>query len=367
MLTADQLDVLPENVLRLYRDFEDSVIADIARRLLKLDMTATAAWQAQLLIESGALYQDVLRKLSQLTGRSEGELRRLFRNAGVRSLRFDDKLYRAAGLEPLPLNLSPQMIEVLRVGIRRTAALMRNLTATTATQAQGSFVAAADRAFLQVSSGTFSYDQAIRAAINRVGESGLTVVYPSGRRDKLDVAMRRAVLTGVGRTAGAVQLARADEMGQDLVQTSAHIGARPTHEPWQGRIFSRSGTHPRYPHFETETGYGQVDGLQGINCRHSFFPFFEGISQNAYDEATRQQFARESGAYNGRTYSAYEIGQLQRRFERKIREWKRRAVAIDAAGLDAAHETAKVRFWQARMRDFIRQTGRRREYVREKV
>jgi hypothetical protein len=179
--------------------------------------------------------------------------------------------------------------------------------------------------------------------------------------------MRRAALTGVGRTAGAVQLARADEMGQDLVQTSAHIGARPTHEPWQGRIFSRSGTHPRYPHFETETGYGQVDGLQGINCRHSFFPFFEGISQNAYDEATRQQFARESGAYNGRTYSAYEIGQLQRRFERKIREWKRRAVAIDAAGLDAAHETAKVRFWQARMRDFIRQTGRRREYVREKV
>jgi hypothetical protein len=244
---------------------------------------------------------------------------------------------------------------------------MRNLTQTTVLTAQQAFVQAADMAFLQVSSGAMSYDQAIRAAVGNVGASGLEVMYPSGRRDKLDVAMRRTVLTGVGQAAGQLQWARADEMGADLVQTSAHIGARPSHQLWQGRIFSRSGTHPLYPPFVAETGWGTVTGLGGANCRHSYFPFFEGLSENAYDEAMREHLANESVDYRGRQLTAYEATQVQRGLERKIREWKRRALTLEAAGLDTARESAKVRLWQARMRDFVGQTGLRRQRVREQI
>ena len=227
---------------------------------------------------------------------------------------------------------------------------------------------------MQVSSGAFDYDSAIRQAVKSVADQGIGVIhFGSGRRDRLDVAMRRAVLTGVNQTAGELQIARADEMGCDLVQTSAHIGARNTgtgpanHEGWQGRVFSRSGRHPKYPDFEAETGYGTGPGLCGWNCRHSFFPFFEGISRNVYTKAQINEYASKKVNYNGEDISVYEATQKQRAIEREIRDAKRQASALKAAGLDNAEELARVRTLQEKMRDFTRQTGLSRQYQREQA
>ena len=90
------------------------------------------------------------------------------------------------------------------------------------------------------------------------------------------LAVRRAVVTGVNATALKLQETLMDEMGCDLVETSAHAGARPSHAVWQGKIFGRSGTHPKYPSLVEGTGYGTGEGLGGWNCRHSIMPFFEG-------------------------------------------------------------------------------------------
>jgi len=373
MLTSDQFDALTEPIMSLFADYETSVIEDIARRLKNLDF-ASAAWQVQRLSESGTLYKDILKKLSKLTGKSEATLKEIFKAAGVKSMRFDDDIYRAAGLNPLPLNLSPAMLRALTAGIEKTQGLLSNLTRTTAIQAQQAFIKAADLAYLQVSTGAMSYDQAIRMAVKKMAAEGLTVVdYASGHRDKIDVAMRRAVLTGVSQTAGKLQEIRADEMGQDLVQVSAHVGARNTgtgvenHESWQGGIYSRSGTHPKYKNFVEVTGYGTGAGLGGWNCRHSFFPFFEGISEAAYSKAELNAYARKKVMYNGKEISFYEATQYQRGIERKIREWKRQEAALKAAKQQALFETMKIKEWQAAMRDFIKQTGLDRQSVREQI
>jgi hypothetical protein len=367
LLTSDQLDVIPNNVLKLYQAFEDSVVSDIVRRLVKMDYaTPTAAWQMTRITETTAVYEDVLKKLSVLTGKSEAELAKTFSKAGVQSMKFDDDIYRAAGLDPLPLNMSPQMVQVLANGLRTTNNLMRNITQSTALSAQRQFIAASDLAYLQVSSGTFSYDQAIRQAVKSVGESGLGVIYPSGKVDKLDVAVRRAVLTGVSKTSGDLQWARADEMGQDLVETSAHIGARPEHQLWQGKIFSRSGTNKKYPDFVSSTGYGTVTGLAGVNCRHSYFPWFAGISKAAYKKAEREGL-NKTVTYQGNEISIYDATQKQRAIECKIREWKRQELALKAGNLDSTVETAKVKAWQKHMRKFIKDTGLDRQRVRELI
>ena len=268
MLTAAQFDRLPQRILALYADYEQSVIEDIARRLARLDYASpSAAWQMQRLTESGRLYESALSELAILTGKSQTELRSMFERAGVRSLAFDDGIYKAAGLDPLPLNLSPAMARLLEAGLEKTQGLMQNLTLTTASTAQTAFVEAADLAYMQVSSGATSYQQALRQGVKQVAGHGLTVIhYASGRRDQLDVAMRRAVLTGVNQTTSQLQWSRADELGQDLVLTSAHGGARPSHAVWQGQIFSRSGTSPEYPAFVQSTGYGTGAGLGGWNC-----------------------------------------------------------------------------------------------------
>lgn len=373
MLTFDQFDALTNTIMDLFEEYQTEVIKDIARRLVKLNF-ASAAWQVQRLSESGALYQDILKELSRLTGKSVAEIAQIMHEAGVRTLVFDDSIYRAAGLKPIPLNLSPAMLDTLIAGIQKTNGVITNLTRTTAITAQQAFIHAADLAYLQVSTGAMSYDQAIKAAIKKVAADGLSVIeYPTGHTDKLDVATRRAVLTGVAQTSGQLQNQRANEMGVDLVGVSAHVGARNkgtgpmNHESWQGGIYSRSGTHPKYKPFIETTGYGTGEGLAGWNCRHSFYPFFEGISEPAYTAAELESFANKKVKYQGKTITQYDAAQIQREIERKIRHWKRQQAALSAAGLEHAKESAKVREWQARMRSFVNQTGLVRQRVREQV
>jgi hypothetical protein len=349
------------------------VIEDIARRLKNLNF-ASAAWQVQRLSESGALYKDILKKLSKLTGQSESALREILKQAGVKAIKFDDAIYKAAGLNPLPLNMSPAMVQALKAALDKTNGVINNLTKTTVLNAQQTFIKAADLAYYQVSTGVMSYDQAIRMAVKKLAADGLDVVdYASGHRDKVDVAMRRAVLTGVAQTANTLQMTRADEMGSDLVAVSAHIGARNTgtgtenHQQWQGKIYSRSGTHPKYPDFVKSTGYGTGEGLGGWNCRHSFYPFFEGLSENAYSRKELNEYASKKVTYQGKEIDVYTATQYQRGIERKIREWKRQEAALKAAGQDATFETGKVKQWQATMRDFINQTGLDRQSVREQI
>ena len=375
MLTSDYLDTLPDNIVDLYESFQQSVINDIVRRLIKLGSpTATTVWQMQRLSEAGFLYEDIIKKISDLTGKSESELKRLLNEAGVKSMTFDDNIYIKAGMKPLPLNQSPAMLDVMRVGLERTAGTLRNLTLTTAITGQTAFIKSADLAYMQVATGAFSYNTAIKQAIEDISSKGITVIdYASGRQDQLDVAVRRTVLTGVNQTVGKLTEKRADDLGVDLVQTSAHLGARnkgnvpENHELWQGKIFSRSGTHPKYPNFYEITGYGTVTGLLGINCRHSWYPFFEGISKNAYKEADLNSYANKTVTYNGKEISFYEATQKQRAIERKIREWKRRASALEAGGFDNSEAIGKVRQWQGAMRDFVSQTELVRQRNREQI
>jgi len=156
-------------------------------------------------------------------------------------------------------------------------------------------------------------------------------------------------------------------MNADLVETSAHIGARPAHVLWQGQVFSRSGTDKRYPDFISSTGYGTGQGLGGYNCRHSYYPYFKGISEELYNKATRNSIANKTVTYNGKRIPTYDATQIQRSIERKIRDWKRQQHALDAAKLDSSFESSKVKQWQSKMRNFIKQTGLNREYIREKV
>ncbi|MEG1120527.1 MAG: phage minor capsid protein, partial [Bacteroidales bacterium] len=149
-----------------------------------------------------------------------------------------------------------------------------NLTRTTANTTTHQFEKVLDRAYLQITSGAFDYNSAIRSAVKDLSQKGIAVVeYPSGHTDYMEVAVRRATVTGVNQTAAKLQEVRADEMDSDLVETTAHVGARPEHAEWQGKVFSRSGKSKRHPDFRESTGYGTGAGLCGWNCRHNFYPF----------------------------------------------------------------------------------------------
>lgn len=359
MLLPDYLDKLPESLVTLFQQVEEDILEDMARRILKTGkLTDSAQWQVWRLEQLGEEKEFIRYHLQRLTGKTQGEINALFQEVGAQALYYDDLIYKAFGLTPGKINDTPALLNLLNSGAMQTNRTFQNLTATTANTATQQFERALDRAWIQISSGGFDYKTAIQRAIKDLARSGIqSIVYPSGHTDSLDVAVRRAVLTGVNQTAAKLSEARAEEMGCDLVETTAHPGARPSHALWQGQIFSRSGKHPKYPDFVSSTGYGTGPGLCGWNCRHSFFPFFEGLSESAYPRSKLREYEEKTVTYNGKTLSYYDATQQQRYIERQIRRWKREYLMMDAAGLDTTQASVKLAQWRAAEKDFCKQTG----------
>ena len=369
MLTFRQLEDLGEAIQELLSETELSIIRDMARRIARLEgVTAATNWQMLRLELLGTQQELIIKELSRLLQVSEKKLIEIFDEAATRTLASDNQIYIKAGYSPVPLAENMYLQQIIRAGVTKTLGSYQNLTRTTARTATLQFEDALDLSYHQIVSGAFSYQQAIANGIRELTANGLQAIrYPSGRVDHLDVAFRRATLTGVNSTCGELQLGNAQALGADLVETTAHSGARPEHMVWQGRVFSLSGMHEKYPDFRIETGYGTGPGLCGWNCRHSFFPFIEGLSERDYTDEQLQDFMDKTVTFNGKEMSLYDATQQQRYIERQIRRWKRQSEALKAAGQDNSFALSKVRGWQAAQRDFIRQTGLKRDYFRERA
>lgn len=367
MLNPHYLGSLPDALVELYSQAEQDILADMARRIRTYDYWIPAAeHQYQKMIEMGYCHESILQELSRRTGKTRTELEQLMTQAGNEALHADLSVYRKAGLVKA-YTASESMNRILNAGIESTSGLFSNLTATTAQTGSQQFVNALDRAWMQIQTGGFDYNTAIRNAVKSLCKQGVgSIQYASGRTDHLEVAVRRAVVTGVNQTALKMQCQLADELGCDLVETTAHAGARPSHAEWQGKIFSRSGKHPKYPDFVKSTGYGTGPGLGGWNCRHSFYPYVEG-SARAYSQEMLEEYDAKNIEYNGRKMTEYEASQKQRYIERQIRRWKRENVAMKAAGQDTAESAVKIRSWQEVQKDFVKQTGLKRQSAREQI
>lgn len=375
MLTPDQLDALPRRFVQLWQQVEDDILQDIARRMKslgKLDpLTPTAIWQALRLAETRAVRSNTVATLARYTGKSRAEIKRLLETAGAQTLAADDAVYTAAGLDPPPVNQSPALLNLLNAGYRQTCGTWQNLTATTANTVTGAFEDRLSRAWGLISTGALDYNTAIRRAVDDLADTMPYITYPSGHTDTLEVAARRAVLTGVNQTCAKLQLKRMEEMGCEFVEVTAHEGARPTHAVWQGRVYHRGGAvvqdGERYEDFETATGYGTGPGLCGWNCRHNFYPFYPGVSVRNYTDERLAELDARNIPYGGGLYTRYEITQMQRALERRVRKYKRRYLAETTAGVDSSQSAAKLKAARQQLSAFLEETGERLDGARAEV
>ena len=277
-------------------------------------LTATDKWQIENLQQAGYLLEDIQKDIAKATKLQQTEIAEAMEDAGVKALDYDDKIYQSVGLSPTPLTQSPELIRLMQRNYEATFGEWNNFTRTMAEEAQRNFIYQLDKAYNMVSTGALSYTEAVKDVVNSVISDGATVKYATGHEDTIETATLRAIRTGISQATAHIQIERMNEMDVDLVITSSHLGARPSHQIWQGKVFSRSGKS-EYPPFEQSTGYGTVSGLCGANCRHSFSPFFEGMDNpfEQYDsEENRKQYEKE---------------QYQRTLERRIRDTKRDVMA----------------------------------------
>ena len=373
MLPPSYLDQMPDAFVQLWQQVEEQILQDVARRIGKMDkVTATANWQLWRYQQTEALRNDVVKLLAKYSGKSDAAIRQLLLQAATEAMEREDAIYYHYDLEPTPFEESAALNNLLDAGARQTCGTWQNLTATTANTVTGAFERTLDAAWLKVSTGAFDYKTAVKQAVDSLADDMPMVTYPSGHKDSIEVAARRAVLTGVNQTTGKLQVARMDEMGCEFVETTAHGGARPSHAEWQGRRFHRGGAvdykGKHYPDFEAATGYGTGAGLCGWNCRHTFFSIFPELGPApAWTQADLEALNARDIEWNGKKYTAYEISQMQRARERNVRRWKKRYLAEDAAGLDATDAAVRLRAARQSLAEFAQATGGRVDSARTSV
>ena len=363
------LDSLPDSLVEMYSVVERDILADMARRIAEYDYFIPAAMhQMQKLEELGAVRSEIIAQLSAMTGQTQAEIVALLTEAGAETVEDDVEYYtRADVYAPDKVN-AEALHQVLNEGLRRTQQAFFNITGTTANTATKLFELMLDRAWTQINTGGLDYNTAIKRAITELSSKGLgSVEYKSGRVDSIEVAVRRAVMTGTNQAAMGIQATLADQLGVDLVETTAHGGARPSHAKWQGKVFSRKGrvtiNGVTYEDLAKATGYGSAGGLGGVNCRHNFHPYVPGTSR-AWTEKQLKELDARRVEYNGQKYSEYEASQVQRGLERNIRALKRTVAALEAGGQDAGEYRAQLKAAQNAYTDFTNQTGIKKQSAR---
>ena len=356
-LTPEQLGQASTRLNGLTQKLEKTILDDICRRIAKAGtVTDTAEWQILRLKEMGEANDVIEKAVSDYTKLSAEEVRQLFHEAAQVSDDFYAEMYTQSGKPFVPVEDNPYMQQLITATVDQTNNELVNLTQSmgfAVRQADGStafqpaakaYQSALDLAQMQVATGTFDYTTAIRNSVRALTDSGLYFIeYESGHRNRADVAARRAILTGLSQMTGQVSKHNAEELETDIVEVTAHAGARPSHAEWQGRRYSLSGKSKEYPSLEEATGYGTGDGLKGWNCRHDFYPVIPGISPPAYTEEQLANIDPPPIEYNGKTLTYYECTQKQRAMETAMRKTKREIIAAQASGDDDMFTAKSIR------------------------
>lgn len=382
-----QYEPSADRIIALYQQLEDDILSAVIRRILKMGYVSEASkHQLEVLQAAGLLYDDIVQLIADRTDACTAQVKALFEDAGVQTVAIDNSLHEAAGALPIDIRQDSSTRQVLEAGYKKTLGTMRNLVSTTATQTQTAFIQTCDRIYMQVSSGAFSYQEAIMNALRVLADTGATVSYPTGHTDRMDVAVRRCVLTGVSQTAAAVSLRQAEDAGCYLMEITAHSGARPDHAEWQGQLVTITGKDAGKiidglrVFTLSEIGYGNGKGFKGWNCRHNWHAYYPGFSTPNYTQEELKKLDEPCISYNGKLYTEYEVSQMQRAQERRVRAWKRRCITaqegVNSATDEATRATAQAEFDrsarylknnEAKLKDFCRQTGQDRDRFREQV
>ena len=351
------LDVLPEELAELYRALENTLLNEICSRLVFADqLNEVTVQDIQALRSHGIDLKSIEEAISKTAGISKQKLNSLLNDVVERNQKYYTEVIDLAHVTQPETLVDAATVDAIK---RQTHDTFRNLTASmgflvgnTMLKPARAYQWALDNAEMQIQSSAISYNQAIKTAVKQLADSGLKVVdYESGHRDQIDVAARRAVMTGVSQICAKYTEQSAEYLETPYFEVSAHAGARDkpgpspwsSHKDWQGNVYSIRA-NDIYPNIYEVCGLGAVDGLEGANCRHRRNVWVEGVSERTYTDEQLEHIDDGLGCtFDGKTYTAYEATQMQRRVERQIIKQKKIVTAYKASEQKDEYYAAKAK------------------------
>lgn len=353
------LDALPEELEELFRALEITLLEEICSRLkVAGELNEVTVQDIRTLRAHGIDLKEIEKAIRKTSSISETNLNELLDDVMERNQKYYTELIDLAHITQPETLVS---VEDTLAIYEQTKQTLRNITRSmgflvdagrTMLPPAKAYQWALDNAVMQVQSGAINYNQAIKAAVKQLADSGLKVVdYESEHRDQIDVAARRAVMTGVNQICAKYTEQSAEYLDTHYFEVSAHAGARDkpgpspwsSHKDWQGKVYSIRA-NDIYPNIYEVCGLGSVDGLEGANCRHRRNVWVEGVSERTYTDEQLEHIDDDLGCeFDGKEYTAYEATQMQRRVEREARKLKREKAAYKAAGLTEDERTLSIR------------------------
>ena len=392
--TPELLDALPEDLAELFRALEITLLEEICSRLKAADeLNEVTVQDIRALRSHGIDLKEIKKAIRETSGISKTKLDKLLGDVVARNQQYYTDMIDLAHITQPETLVDAAEVAAIRA---QTLDTFRNLTASmgflvdagrTMLPPAKAYQWALDNATMQIQSGAINYNQAIKSAVRQLAQSGLKVVdYESGHRDQIDVAARRAVMTAVNQLNRKYSEQSMDFLQTDLVQVEAHAGARDidgpkgweNHKKWQGKLYRWAeftkkypdASKGEYPDFESTCGIGDVTGILGANCRHSWSAFVEGVMERTYTDKQLEHIDDGLGCtFEGKTYTAYEATQIQRRVERTIRNLKREKAAYKAAGLTEKERAVNIRLRRlnAKYKAFSEAAGLPEQWERTKM
>ena len=337
---AEKISLRMESI---WMDAENRIIQDVVRRIKKCGkITSTADYQINRLIELGKSTEEVERILKDALDATYPEMYELYDEVVNWQYVRNKDIYEQINGTFIPPEENEWMMQISEAIKKQTADDLRNMA-----QSQGFSVIMGnkrvympfseyyqkfvDAAIMDILSGGYDYNTVIRRVVTQMTNSGLrTVDYATGHSNRTPVAVRRAVLTGVSQITGKISERNAVLLGTDYFEVDWHVGARPEHRIWQGRVYT-------YKQLHTVCGLGTVTGLHGANCYHDYYPFVKGVSERMYsDEWLEGQNQKESQKriWQGKEYDTYGLTQKQRQMETAMRAQRSKIKALKVGNYD---------------------------------
>lgn len=377
MMTQGQLEKLPAKLVKALSTLENQIMSDIVRRIYDNGFsTASADWQITRLEQLGKSEKEIQKYVKNTLKVSQKEIERIFSDEAYKQYYGYERAYKYNGKQQVKYEENKglqQVIDACKKQLLRKYENLGNSMGFAIRDSDGRikvsllmdfYRSTLDTTILGIQTGAFDYNSALKRAISTMTNSGVRWVdYDSGHHNRIDVACRRAVLTGFRQVQGYINQSVADELGTDRYEVSYHIGARPTHQPWQGKVYTMDG-------LEEICGLGSVTGLHGANCYHDYTPFVDGYSTRNYSDSQLSEMMaaeNEPREYCNKQYTTYEALQEQRKRERSIRKSRREIDLLQkgkANNNDVELLRAKYRNQMAAYKDFSKKMKLPTQYDR---
>lgn len=344
MFTPEVTEAIPIALEQIFDSLQMSIMTEIVRMLLEAaEIIPSTGYKMSRLYDLGTSKKRIKDIVARTLNLSDKEVENIFTNITESGYNEAESAFIEQGKEFIPYSENEPLQQFVRAVQEQTQNECKNITQSMGfakRQPDGSlgftpvadyYQETLDKAVTEIASGASDYNTVLEKTVTEMTNSGLrTVDYASGHSNRVTVAARRAVSTGLNQVVGKINEENAEKLGTNYFEVSWHSGARPTHQVWQGRVYSKE-------ELESVCGLGTVTGLCGANCYHSYSPFTPGITPRTYtDEQLDQMNAEENEPveYNGKKYTKYEATQRQRRLETAMRAQRQKIKLLEEGGAD---------------------------------